>query len=60
MSESFILHILAVVGVSAILASLGYVIISQMDYQSRLKSSVDECQRQLKELRELILKNKQA
>lgn len=59
MFESFIVFVLTVVGAFAILMALGYVIASQMDYQSRLKSSVDECRKELKELRELLQKNKQ-
>lgn len=59
MFESFIVFMLTVVGAFAILMGLGYVIASQMEYQSRLKSSVDGCQKELKELRELLQQNKQ-
>jgi hypothetical protein len=38
---------------------IGFVIASQLEYQSRLKSSVDDCQKQLKELRELLQQSKE-
>jgi Ni/Fe-hydrogenase subunit HybB-like protein len=59
MFESFIVYMLTIVGLCAILMGIGFVIASQLEYQSRLKSSVDDCQKQLKELRELLQKSKE-
>lgn len=54
MFESFIIFMLIAIGATTILLGIGHAIISQMEYQSRLKSSVDECQKTLKELREML------
>jgi Ni/Fe-hydrogenase subunit HybB-like protein len=59
MFESFIVYMLTIVGLCAILMGIGFVIASQLEYQSRLKSSVDDCQKQFKELRELLQQSKE-
>lgn len=59
MFESFIEFMLSFIGGFAILMGVSFVIASQMDYQARLKSGVDECQKALKALQEMIQQNKQ-
>lgn len=58
MFESFIVFMLTTIGATTILLGIGFAIINQMEYQSRLKSSVDECQKTLKELREMLRQRK--
>ncbi len=58
MFESFIVFILTTIGAATIVMGIGLAIINQMEYQSRLKSSVDECQKTLKELREMLQQRK--
>lgn len=58
MFESIIVFMLTTIGATTILLGIGHAIISQTEYQSRLKSSVDECQKTLKELREMLRQHK--